>query len=150
MTASTLFPLYPTAAATFEELALLLPSAVLTEEQEALPLVAAASVRFFGPRSGRLELRTSAGVMQAISANMLGLDAAAAVPLQRDALGELGNVLCGNLVAAMTNGIGVFHLHPPRAMDGHELTDALAPNESCVDLGFDEGRAQVRLFLSPR
>jgi CheY-specific phosphatase CheX len=96
-----------------------------------------------------LELRTSAGVVQAITANMLGLDAAAE-PLQRDALGELGNVLCGNLVTAMTGGVGVFHLHPPRAMEAHELADALAPHESCVDLGFDEGRAQVRLFLSPR
>lgn len=129
---------------------MLFPSDVLTEEQERLPFTAGVSVRFYGPKSGRLEVRTSAGVVPALTANMLGEDGAVDVQLQRDALGELGNVLCGNIVSAMTSGLGVFHLHPPRQMEAAQFTEPLEPNEESVDVGFDEGRAQVRLFLSSR
>jgi hypothetical protein len=150
MTPSTQFQLYPTAAATFEELAMLFPSDVLTDEQMALPFTAGVSVRFYGPKSGRLEVRTSEGIVPALTENMLGADGAVDLQLQTDALGELGNVLCGNVVSAMTNGVGVFHLHPPRPMDPAQFTELLEPNEECVNIGFDEGRAQVRLFLSSR
>jgi chemotaxis protein CheY-P-specific phosphatase CheC len=150
MTLSTPFQLYPTTAATFEELAMLFPSDVLTEEQELLPFVAGVGVRFYGPKTGRLEVRLSASVPPALAANMLGADGAVDDQMQRDALGELGNVLCGNVVSAMTNGMGVFHLHPPRQLTAAQLDAALEPNEECIDVGLDDGRAQVRLFLSTR
>ena len=150
MTHSTQFQLYPTAAATFEELAMLFPSEGLTEEQAELPFTAGVSVRFYGPKSGRLEVRTSAGVVPAITENMLGAEGAADARMQSDALGELGNVLCGNIVSSMTNGMGVFHLHPPRQMEVRHLSEEIEPNEECVDIGVDEGRVQVRLFLSSR
>jgi len=150
MTPSTQFQLYPTAAATFEELAMLFPSDVLTEEQEQLPLAAGVSVRFYGPKSGRLEIRTSADIVPALAANMLGADSAVDLQLQRDAFGELGNVLCGNVVSAMTNGNGVFHLHPPRHLDPSQIDNEIEANEECVNIGLDEGRAQVRLFLASR
>lgn len=150
MTPSTQYQLYPTAASTFEELAMLFPSDVLTEEQAELPFTHGVSVRFYGPKSGRLEVRASAEIVPALTANMLGAEEAVDPQLQRDALGELGNVLCGNVVSSMTNGIGVFHLHPPRHMDAAQFTELLEPNEECVDIGFDEGRVQVRLFLSSR
>jgi chemotaxis protein CheY-P-specific phosphatase CheC len=150
MNPSTQFRLYQTAAATFEELAMLFPTEELTEEQAALPFTVGVAVRFYGPKSGRLEVRTSADVVPAITANMLGAEGAVDPQMQRDALGELGNVLCGNVVSAMTNGNGVFHLHPPRHMDPALFTDLLEPHEECADIGFDEGRAQVRLFLSSR
>jgi chemotaxis protein CheY-P-specific phosphatase CheC len=129
---------------------MLFPSEGLTDEQQALPFAAGVSVRFYGPKSGRIEVRVSAGVVPAITENMLGEDGGADPQLQRDALGELGNVLCGNVVSSMTNGMGVFHLHPPRAMDAAQFDLPLEPNEECIEIGFDEGRGQVRLFLSSR
>jgi chemotaxis protein CheY-P-specific phosphatase CheC len=150
MTLSTQFRLYQTAAATFEELTMLFPSEVLTEEQAQLPFTDGVSVRFYGPKSGRLEVRASTGIVPALAENMLGAEGGVDPQLQRDALGELGNVLCGNVVSSMTNGIGVFHLHPPRHMDATMFAERFEPNEECVDIGFDEGRAQVRLFLSSR
>jgi len=129
---------------------MLFPSEELTEAQAELPFMAGVSVRFYGPKSGRLEVRTSADVVPALTANMLGAEGAVDPQMQKDALGELGNVLCGNVVSSMTNGIGVFHLHPPRHMDPAQFTELLEPNEECVNVGFDEGRAQVRLFLSSR
>jgi chemotaxis protein CheY-P-specific phosphatase CheC len=129
---------------------MLFPSDVLTEEQEQLPFAAGVSVRFYGPKSGRLEVRVSANVAEALAGNMLGAESAVDAQLQRDAFGELGNVLCGNVVSAMTNGVGVFHLHPPRHMDAAALANDLEPNEESIDIGLDEGRAQVRLFLSSR
>ncbi len=129
---------------------MLFPSDALTEEQAALPFAAGVSVRFFGPRSGRLELRVSAGVVPAITENMLGAEGAVDEQMQHDALGEIGNVCCGNIVSAMTNGVGVFHLHPPRLMDAKQCAAAADPNEDCVDIGVDEGRVQVRLFLTTR
>ncbi len=129
---------------------MLFPSDVLTEEQEQLPLTTGVSVRFYGPKSGRLEIRTSAGIVPALAANMLGADSAVDLQLQHDAFGELGNVLCGNVVSAMTNGVGVFHLHPPRHLEAAQVENDVESNEECIDIGLDEGRAQVRLFLTSR
>lgn len=99
---------------------------------------------------GRLEIRTSADVVPALAANMLGAESAVDAQLQRDAFGELGNVLCGNVVSAMTSGIGVFHLHPPRHLDAAQIDSDVEAHEECIDIGLDVGRAQVRLFLSSR
>jgi chemotaxis protein CheY-P-specific phosphatase CheC len=85
---------------------MLFPSDVLTEEQAELPFTHGVSVRFYGPKSGRLEVRASAEIVPALTANMLGAEEAVDPQLQRDALGELGNVLCGNVVSSMTTAWG--------------------------------------------
>ena len=87
---------------TFEELGLLLvagdPAASGAGEPAGGPPAAGARVDFAGPWAGCLVLRVSDDVLDAAAANMMGRDAPPAEPLRRDALGEMTNVLCGNLL----------------------------------------------------
>ena len=62
--------LYRASARTFEELAFLLPSEKMGDEQAALPLDRGVLVRFSGPFSGRLVLKVSSGLPTALAANM--------------------------------------------------------------------------------
>jgi CheY-specific phosphatase CheX len=144
MTLTRPVPLQLTAAATFEDLALLVPLDYLVEEQRDIPLTHGVVVRFFGPMTGRLELRVSERVPRAVAANMLGLDDPTE-QLQRDAFGELANVLTGNLLSLMTHAVGVFHLRPPTPIGPDMSADVPAAETA---LGLEEGRANVRLFIT--
>jgi len=144
MTLTKPVPLQATAAATFEDLALLVPLDYLIEEQRDIPLTHGVVVRFFGPMTGRLELRVSDGVPRAVAENMLGLDDPSE-QLQRDAFGELANVLTGNLLSEMTHAVGVFHLRPPTKI-GPEMSAEVPVAETAI--GLEEGRVNVRLYIT--
>lgn len=137
-----------TTAATFEDLALLFPDAELSAEQHAAALDVTVSVDFRGPLTGRLVLRASHGVLPAIAANMLGEDESRQAPLQRDALGELANVICGNVLPAIAGAEAVFHLAAPRV---HSASEALSRDEDAPKahamFGIENGRVESLLFL---
>jgi CheY-specific phosphatase CheX len=137
-----------TTAATFEDLALLFPDADLTPEQDAMPLDVTVSVDFRGPLTGRLVLRASECVMPAIASNMLGEDESKQVPLQRDALGELANVICGNVLPNIGGAEAVFHLAAPRV---HSLGETLSRDEDApkarATFGVEAGRVEAQLFV---
>ena len=136
--------LHQTAAATFEDLALLIPLDFLEEEQRELPLTDGVVVRFFGPMTGRLELRVSERIPRVVAENMLGIEEPSE-QLQRDAFGELANVLTGNLLSTMTNAVGVFHLRPPTKIAPEMGAEIPAAEAS---LGLEEGRVNTRLFIT--
>jgi CheY-specific phosphatase CheX len=137
-----------TTAATFEDLALLFPESELTPEQAAEPFETTVSVDFRGPLTGRLVLRASACVMPAIAANMLGEDESRQIPLQRDALGELANVICGNVLPIVAGAEAVFHLSAPRVHSaGEQLSrDEDAPAAQAM-FGVEDGRVESQLFV---
>src|SRR3954468_19062378 len=109
MTSTTRSPLLAAATSTFESLALLLPSADVTSAEAAAAPAYAVRVGFTGPLRGWLELRVTDDVARAFAENMLGVaDADAA--LVRDALGEVANVVCGNLLPGLAGRAAVFHL----------------------------------------
>lgn len=137
-----------TTAATFEELALLFPEFDLTPEQAAEPLEVTVSVDYRGPFNGRLVLRASQCVMPALAANMLGEEESRQTPLQRDALGELANVVCGNLLPLIGGAEAIFHLSAPRVhTDGDTLSrDEDAPS-ACTQFGVEDGRIEAQLFV---
>ncbi len=137
-------------ASTFEELAFLFPDAECTEEQDAAPLDAAVTVEFHGPMRGRLVLRVSSVLLPAIAANMLGEEESRQVPLQRDALGEMANVVCGNLLPLVAGADAVFRLDAPR----WHAADAPAADTRAGDVpvarivfGVDDGRVESQLFV---
>lgn len=105
----------------------------------------AVQVRFRGPRAGRVELRVTDGLLAAASANMLGVDAAPAEAMQRDALGELANVITGAVVPALDGPLAVYRLDAPAACDA-AAADAPAAR---ARVAFDEGNAEVALYLEP-
>lgn len=137
-----------TTAATFEELALLFPESDTTPEQDAEPLDVTVSVDFRGPMTGRLVLRASDCVLPAVAANMLGAEESRQAPLQRDALGELANVICGNVLPLVAGAEAVFHLGAPLVhADGDRLSrDDDAP-QATVCFGVEDGRVEAQLYV---
>lgn len=137
-----------TTAATFEELALLFPELELTPEQEEAPLDVTVSVDFRGPFTGRLVLSASTAILPEIAANMLGEAGKRHRPLQRDALGELANVICGNVLPAIAGAEAVFHLSAPRVHDSDEAPSREddAPSAQ-VQFGVEAGRVQSTLYV---
>ncbi len=148
MPSTTVQSLSRATTATFEELALLFPEHELSPEQAAAPLDVAVSVEFRGPLRGRLVLRASSVILPSIAANMLGEGASREPPLQRDALGEIANVICGNVLPAIAGVEAVFHLSAPYLHDGIDgvSRDADEPMAR-VTFGVEDGRAETVLYL---
>lgn len=134
--------------ATFEELALLFPESDLSAEQAAAPLDVAATVEFRGHARGRLVLRASSVILPEIAANMLGHEASQQASLQRDALGEIGNVICGNVLPDIAGAAAVFYLSAPILHEGHEILwrDDDAP-VARLQFGVEHGRVEALLYL---
>ncbi len=137
-----------TTAATFEELALLVPEYALSPEQDAAALDVTVSVDFRGPFRGRLVVRASACLLPTIASNMLGEAGSRQPPLQRDALGEIANVICGNVLPAIAGAEAVFHLSAPRVHDANETPsrDGDAPSATAV-FGVEADRVATALFV---
>ena len=137
-----------TTAATFEELALLFPEAEPSPEQAAATLDVTVSVDFRGPFTGRLVLCASSSVLPAIASNMLGEAGSRQPALQRDALGELANVICGNVLPNIAGAEAVFHLSAPRVHDADELPSREADEPSAsVEFGVEDGRVSSTLYV---
>lgn len=133
--------------ATFEELALICPDTKLSDAQSEALVDVAVSVSFNGPLSGRLVLRATSEILPGIAENMLGADGAYPLSVQRDALGELANVICGNLLPMIGGGEAVFVLSAP-----HEYVTGGEPQRCTpvarASIGIEEGRAVAQLLLS--
>lgn len=148
MPSTTVQSLSQATTATFEELALLFPEHELSPEQAAAPLNVAVTVEFRGHARGRLVLRASSSILPEIAANMLGADASRQAPLQRDALGELGNVICGNVLPAIAGAAAVFHLSAPVVHEGDAVIsrDDDAP-AARLQFGVEDGRVESLLYF---
>ncbi len=133
--------------ATFEELALICPDTKLSDAQSEAVVDVAVSVSFSGPLSGRLVLRASSRILPGIAENMLGSDGEYSLTLQRDALGELANVICGNLLPMIGGAESVFVLSAPHEyVTGGEAQRCTPVSRSSI--GIDNGRAVAQLLLS--
>ncbi len=137
------------ASSTFEDLGFVFPEEDLEDHQAAAPLAWSAVVAFRGPVHGTLEIRVSDGVAEQLATNMLGLASPPEGSLKRDALGEMANVVCGNVVPALGSPDAVFDLAAP---DVTEIATAAGahPVEGVIALAFgvENGRAEVRLTVS--
>jgi len=143
VTVSLATTLFRAAAATFEDLAFQLPLADGPGGQPGRQVVAA--VDFRGPFGGRLELAVSEAMLPIVAASMLGQLDPPPPDEQRDALRELANVICGNLLPEIAGAEPVFLLDAPRIDAG----PAPAPLAAEAEVPFEEGRATVRLFVEP-
>ena len=90
--------LYSTAILTFEDLGFLLPDDGVSEEQGGASFRASARIHFRGPSEGYLCIRLYGGFLPELTANMLGEEEIPSEEGQADVLGELSNVICGNLL----------------------------------------------------
>ncbi len=104
-------------------------------------------VSFCGPFRGLLLLRLCGGLLPGIVADMLGVAELPSADQQRDAAGELANVICGNVLPHIAGAHAVFHLSAPEVVPSDApLSDPEMPLMAEVQLGFEHGRAEVLLF----
>ena len=127
----------------------MLPSSDLNDAQKRARPDAAVEITFKGIFSGRLVLTVSGPILAVVAGNMIGEDESG-MPreAQLDALGELANVICGNVLPEIAGDRETFALTPPvllAEIPGSPAAWAGTVGE--VRVGLDEGRAEVRLYL---
>jgi CheY-like chemotaxis protein len=100
-------------ASTFEELALLFLEPECTEEQAAAPLDAGLVWTFTARCMGRLVVRASQCTLPGDRRQHARVKSRrSSVPLQRDALGEVANVICGNVLPLIAGADKIFNSMP--------------------------------------
>ncbi|RPH94863.1 chemotaxis protein CheX, partial [candidate division KSB1 bacterium] len=105
-----------------------------SEEDGDLPLPdMAASMLFRGPCTGRLTLRVSSTLLNTITQNMLGELTEEDSPEEKgqDAVCEMLNMICGNLLTIWQGDEPVFNLNPPQVLNEDALAALPKPN-ACV------------------
>jgi CheY-specific phosphatase CheX len=141
--------LHRAANSTFEELGFMLPDRELNRVQSEAEVDAEVSVVFRGPFEGYLVLRMCGGTLGMVAMNMLGESEAPAEALQLDALGELANVICGNLLPAIAGSREIFRLDPPQpGIPGLATAPAGSELVSSALIGLDDGRAELALYAT--
>lgn len=143
--------LYEVATRAFETLCFMYPVPEYNSESEVLGLgvEAAVSVGFSGPLKGELVLKVHKGLFYAIAANMLADEKPPTRQQMLDALGEIANIICGNVLPAIVGSREIFKLEPPKELELSEL--ALFKDEKLladVHLVLNQGCADVSLFVS--
>lgn len=110
------------------------------------------SVEFTGPFSGRLFISITSDMMEPLATNMLGLELGEEPPegvKVEDALRELLNVICGNLLPVMASNEVVFNIAGPEMLDNPNPQKILSKNQFAGEslLHLDSGTACLRLFI---
>jgi len=110
-----------------------------------------ARVSFTGPFRGTLTMAVSTEVIPEIAGNMLGLEdnLDATTEQQYDALKELINVICGNLLPAIAGKQTVFNVEAPNIISADDIMigeDAPKPS-SVAKLDMDDGQCDLTLYI---
>jgi CheY-specific phosphatase CheX len=137
-----------TAIQIFEELGFMLPTMELDELQRSAQADASVSVDFKGGCSGRLIISITGDLLPDLAANMLGESEMVSEQEQRDALGEMANVICGNLLPKLFGTDAVFQLASPVFSAAPTRPDQTNGNPAAVArIGLEQGQAQLTLFI---
>ena len=130
---------------TFEQLVFVLPDTEPDAEQRSRKVAAIASIIFTGPASGILQVRACEGLLPRITMAMLGDESNAT--LQLDALGEIANVICGQIFPSI-DPVAAFEQLPPTV---RMLADAVDKSQTSpaavVQVGVESSRADILLYL---
>jgi CheY-specific phosphatase CheX len=108
------------------------------------PPVATAQIRVRGVRVGVVMVQVTAGVLAMVATNMLALDDAPDAGVQRDALGEIANVIVGRFISDLGDAGFDATMGTPEISDGGAIAVA-DPICAHLRLTFLEGTADVAL-----
>ncbi len=138
--------LYNVAESTFGSLAFML-SMPEADDGTGAEQTATVKVEFSGPFGGQLTMTVNAEMLSELAANMLGLDADQdGIHNQGvDALKELLNVICGNLLPKIAGVEAVFDVGSPQIVQLQETQSQVQVNAS-VKLYLDSGLAELTLY----
>jgi CheY-specific phosphatase CheX len=148
MSSSLETKLHLAATLTFEELAYLCPTELADDLQPDVSAAHVVSVRFRGRIRGRLELAVASELLPGIAMNMLGTDEPPPAPVQRDALGEIANVICGNVLPAVAGTTTVLDLAAPEVVEPADGRESSQPPTAQTRFGLEGGWASVKLFVN--
>lgn len=136
---------------TFEALAFMFPLGEDAPADVDADARQTAVVTFAGPLKGAMAISLGCEMLEPLAANMLGLEPpeTPSAEQQRDALRELLNVICGNLLPLIGSPTDVYDVHAPQVLEGGAIPDTL---EGCsphgrADVLLDTGLAQIQLYL---
>jgi chemotaxis protein CheX len=136
------------ATSTFEQLGFLFADYELEGFQEQAPLDASARVVFAGPMHGAIEIQLTKALLPELTQNMLGDEDALDEAVWADALGEVANVICGNILPHIAGPEAVFDLASPQVeLSGKGLEPYPGPEVSSGILGIEDGRTRITLFV---
>jgi hypothetical protein len=142
--------LFRATARTFEDLGFILPTWEVSDRQRGFRSGATVAVDFGGPFSGRLVLTVFGPVLTQVAGTLIGSEPSEVSPeMSMDTLGELANVICGNVLPEIAGDRVTFALNPPASLA--EVPAPEAPEGGVlaeVRVGVAEGRAVVRLYLA--
>jgi CheY-specific phosphatase CheX len=139
--------LYMTAANTLEALGFAFTGLVSTEEQLRARPHLSAGVRFDGPMQGAVYVTLCGGVLKDVTCNMLGEEETPTDADQRDALAELTNIICGNLLPQIGGTQAVFHVRMPMILADHCDRQLGGTLSAQAEVGLDTGRAEIALYI---
>jgi CheY-specific phosphatase CheX len=129
---------------TLEKLAFLFASAVETPPTVVDLTFTSMRVAFTGEISGGLEVSLSSPVLAELAANMLGTAEGELSPeAQQDALKELANIICGNMLPVLISHRAEFAISAPYPVPPAPA-EAEAP-AACCHLMLENGSCRVRV-----
>ena len=133
----------------FEEMGFLLPTSEIDEEQASAPFEAGVSVNFSGPIEGTMLLTLSGNILMDLAANMIGEDGLPDLPQQLDALKEVANVICGNLLPHVCGSESVFEIGEPQIRNQQDIGKGIFTQAVVKQpIGLEGGRADLSLYIS--
>jgi chemotaxis protein CheY-P-specific phosphatase CheC len=120
----------------------------LKDAQKNLAREAAAEVKYQNDFNGKLVIEARGGLFSAIAANMLSNDVPNAQQ-KRDALGEIANIICGNIVPSLGRGRREYKIESPIFLNKDELLkeEKLGKPLAEITLNFNQGRADIKFFV---
>lgn len=137
-----------TSITTFEDVCFMYPAPELKNEQKKLKQEAVAEVKYKGDHTGRLLIETYGDLFSAIAANMLS-DESPSLLKKKDALGEIANIICGNVVTSLGRIKKGYEIGHPRSLKKNEWLKEKKTDKAFVEisLNFNEGRADIKFFV---
>lgn len=144
--------LHKAAAMTFEELAFMFLEPEYEENKSDRDdrYEAAAIIEFLGAKSGKLIMSACAGLIRSIAENMLG-EEDISEQQQRDAFGEIANVICGNVLPRVVGFKEVFNLKAPEIVKISKIPDDFDQKATAeASISLNDGKAGLRLFFDEK
>ena len=134
---------------TFEDICFIYQVPELKDDQKNLVLEAAAEVKFRGIFTGKLMIETRGGLFLAIASNMLSNEVPS-IQQKKDALGEVANIICGNVVPSLGRSEPEYKIESPICLNTDDLLkeDKQEKPLAEVTLNFNQGRADIKLFVN--
>lgn len=136
------------AVKTFEETCFMYIMPELEDIQDKLPIEAVAEIKYRGNFTGKLLIEIRGGLLEAIAVNMLGHENPT-LQQKQDALGEIANIICGNVIPALGSKGGEYKIESPCLIREDQIQkNLLGEPLAHTILNLNQGRADLKFFVN--